>query len=340
MKRKAKATIRAIAGMKPEEMARASALTQNAHAYILQKIDEITDDVVREKLRGMYASPDCSYLPDGRPGREDLYHRLRRAGYLPEKISLPDFLPPPGVAPIPVWVGPGSSHSSHHAHPGGLVLHTAENLSLSLALAELHGKFSGVVLDKDMLIFAQTAHDLAKCWLFPCGEDGSYPAKYNIAGNGAHHVFGLAASVKYGLPPEFIVAQAATHVSPGDPDAAEIIGRFLRAACFIAEISPAAYGFFDKAGRPAFDNLRLEHCFSYMGDHTDVFSVPQYKLAVRALQHLAEREYGFSPAELQGKLFNQLRNYIFCFLGAARVFQLAAHGGNALREETDAVLCL
>ncbi|MDR3348967.1 MAG: hypothetical protein LBO03_05110 [Acidaminococcales bacterium] len=330
MNKKTQTAILAIAAMKPEEMAQASALVQNAHAYILEKIDEITDGAVRDKLRGLCASPDDSCLPAGRPGRERLYRSLREAGYLPEKVSFADFLPAPGSAPIPLQAGPGSSRDSHHAHPGGLALHTAENLKLSLSLAKIHKKLLGTATDKDMLIFAQAAHDLAKCWLFPCGEDGSYPGKYNIAGNGAHHVFGLAASIRQGLPPEFVVAQAATHVSPGDPGAAEIIGGFLRAACFIVEISPAAYGFFDKSGRPDFDPLRLEHCFSYMGDHTDVFSVRQYRLAAGALRNLAEKEYGLSSAELQGKIFNQLRNYVFCFLGPAKVFQLAGQGGGAL----------
>ena len=338
MKKTIKAKISSIANMQPDEMARASALTQGAHEYILRKIGKITDAAVREKIGGMYASPDDSYLPPDSPGRERLYRRLRAAGYLADNISFIDFLPPPKGERIPVWAGPGSSHNSHHAHPGGLALHTAENLKLSLSLAKLHKKLLGIELCQDMLIFAQTAHDLAKCWLFPCGEDGCYPGKYNIAGNGAHHVFGLAASIKQGLPPEFIVAQAATHVSPGDSDAAEIIGAFLRAACFILEVSPSSYGFFDKSERPAFDHLRLEYCFSYMGDHTDVFSVQQYKLAVGALREMAKMEYGFSPAELKGKLFNQLRNYIFCFLGAARVFQLASRGGDALRGEIDAVL--
>ena len=324
----------------PEDMARTSLAAQAAYEFVSGQIAGIIDDKIREKLLVMYEYPrPC--LPEQMPRRKKLFCKLRDSGMLDVGLTFDEFVPKTihRKKPPPVWAASGSHYRGHNAHPGGLLIHTEKNLRFALTAAEMHEAAYGLPADRDMLIFAQVAHDLAKTWLLPWQEDGACLPQYQIAGAGAHHVFGLAESIHQGFPPVLIFSQAATHVDPCTGEGyAEICG-FLRAACLIAGADPVSYGFWDKRGQPEFDHYAREHWFNYMADRMVVFTLRAGRRAVKLLKKLAEETYGFSKQELDGKPFNQFRNYLFCQIGTAGILRALSLGGTALLAQ-EVQLCL
>lgn len=65
--------------------------------------------------------------------------------------------------------GAVGSSGHHHAYPGGLLVHTAEVLSLALSMAEKLGKHSVY----DVLTSAAIYHDLCKVREYKLHEDGT-----------------------------------------------------------------------------------------------------------------------------------------------------------------------
>ena len=79
-----------------------------------------------------------------------------------------------------------------------------------------------IMIDHDIIIAAPIWHDWAKTIVFQWTASGSEFPELNFGGNGktdsyggsgdsktgGHHLIGLAETIKRGLPPAFVVAQA------------------------------------------------------------------------------------------------------------------------------------
>lgn len=314
--------------MTPENMAKESQIVQNSYNYILTKISEIKTKELREVTQSMFLRTMPSFVGFYQTAaeKEKLFSELLRAGYIHAGISVDDLIPETDALP-PVWAASGSGYRGHHAWPGGLVVHIEENMRLSLYLDQMHREMFDTGFDRDMIIFAQTAHDLAKSWMSHWLDDGSCKIQFAMADTGVHHIYGLAESIRNGIPPAYLYAQAATHVKATSKTNNNTIVDFLKAAFLIAQKDPVEYGIFDEKDRLAFDYKRMEYWFTYMGDHMVVFTVPQTRRAVKALKTILEEELGFSIDDFEGKKFNQLRNYVLSQLGSAVVFELLAEEG-------------
>ena len=319
-----------IMDMLPEDMAEDSSVVQNSYNYILEKIKEIQTKTLHDQIESMFLQslPSFAGLYKTRGEKAGLRTKLLKAGFIQSDVSIDDLMPEVDALP-PVWVSSGSGYRGHHAWPGGLVVHIEENMRLSLYLEKMHRDMFGIGYDREMIIFAQAAHDLAKSWMSYWQPDGSCKIQFAMANTGVHHIYGLAESIRHDVPPEYIYAQAATHVRSTSKTNNMTIVDFLKAAFIIAQKEPVEYGLLDKNGKLAFDYKRMEYWFTYMGDHMVVFTVPQTRRAVKALKTLARNELGFSEEELDGKKFNQLRNYVLSQLGSAAIFEMFAKSGMA-----------
>jgi hypothetical protein len=143
---------------------------------------------------------------------------------------------------------PGSVFGGHHSYPGGLAIHEAFNLSSALSLAANYRRTYGhrgasglpevgpvdnseaadIAIDQDIMIAAPIWHDWAKTIVFQWTETGGEFPELNFGGDGktdkfgatgnsktgAHHILGVAETIKRGLPPEFVITQASAHAAP------------------------------------------------------------------------------------------------------------------------------
>ena len=134
------------------------------------------------------------------------------------------------------WFSPAAGGPGHHYYPGGLAVHAAENIEISLGWAETVAKVHGVDnTNRDIIIAALTLHDWAKVWYlwdaatgtikrpdwFPAywgGDQGIAKWKWM----GGHGAIVYAELLKRGAPLDLVIATAAAHFDPyWDVDKAE-----------------------------------------------------------------------------------------------------------------------
>lgn len=316
----------------PREMAERSAVVQASYKFLLAAADEITDKGLRDTVNGILLNPVPNVMTGYRTDadREGLRRKLVDTGLLKAAVTVEQLLPPlvdPDRAPQPFESASGSTYDSHHAYPGGLVVHTALNVQSSLGLCQGYHDTYGVLLDRDVVLAAQLLHDLHKPWVLQWREDGASLPEYQIAGTGAHHVLSLAEAIYRGLPAEVVIAQASAHDNAGTPaDEARLVG-YIKAASIIAGKDPVAAGLLAAGGVTLALPRRIEPFVTYLGDHDWIFSVPAARWTIGLLEVLAVADYGLKAADLKNGRFNSFRNYIFSQATMIGLYQTYVVGG-------------
>jgi hypothetical protein len=285
--------------------------------------------------------------------------------------------------PQTYWSAPGSVFEGHHSHPGGLAVHVAFNLSSFLSLADNYRRVygssvgaaglptivepgkpspapavSGVPISQDLAILAPLWHDWGKILVFQWNADGSEFAERSFGGNGktdkygapgdsktgAHHIIGLAETMKRGLPPELIVTQASAHSVPSGGNEYKVVN-WLRAAAILAKVDPVANGYLKRdqleqlrlapmretasfamqSVLPNEPSLLVEYVLHNLSDADFTFTGPAATEAGALLKSLAGR-FGYDPND--GAAFNtKFRNPVLAHLSAERLQIIYASKG-------------
>jgi hypothetical protein len=286
-------------------------------------------------------------------------------------------------APQTYWSAPGSVFEGHHSHPGGLAIHVAFNLSSFLSFADnyrrVYGSSGGatglptvvqpgrpsptpaasdVPISQDLAILAPLWHDWGKVIVFQWNGDGSELAERSFGGNGktdkygapgdsktgAHHIIGLAETMKRGLPPEFVITQASAHSVPSGGNEYKVVN-WLRAAAIMADADPVAKGYLgrDRSGQlrlatmremrsvamqsmlPNEPSLLVEYVLHNLSDADFTFTGPAATEAGVLLKSLASR-FGHDPNDAAA--FNTgFRNPVLAHLSAERLQIIYASKG-------------
>jgi hypothetical protein len=296
-------------------MAWRSPAVQSAIYYLVQQCHGITLPVLRSPLLELLANPAPTFFSryPTADSRSAILEHLQTEGFIEQTVTEGRFFPPchnPLFSPQPFWSAPGSDYDRHHSHPGGLALHTALNLKLSLAAADAYQQTYGHKLDYDLLVSAQILHDCMKPWVLQWQADGSILPQLRTEGSGSHHIFGLAESIYRGLPPMAIIAQCCTRSAPGDASGETEVVRWLQAGALLAGRDAVEYGLIGLDGRLPRPH-RQEWYLSHLSDHDCILSIPGASLMIRELQELACSYYSFTPTELTGPRFHAFRNWVF-----------------------------
>jgi hypothetical protein len=286
-------------------------------------------------------------------------------------------------APQTYWSAPGSVFEGHHSHPGGLAIHVAFNLSSFLSFADNYRRVYGssvgatglptivqpgvpspgpavsdVPISQDLAILAPIWHDWGKVIVFQWNGDGSEFAERSFGGNGktdkygtpgdsktgAHHIIGLAETMKRGLPPELVVTQASAHSAPSGGNEYKVVN-WLRAAAILAEVDAVAKGYLerDRSGQlrlatmremrsvamqsmlPNEPSLLVEYVLHNLSDADFTFTGPAATEAGVVLKSLARR-FGHDPNDAAA--FNTgFRNPVLAHLSAERLQIIYASKG-------------
>lgn len=301
--------------LSPSDMAWRSPAVQSAIYYSVQQCNSITLPSLRSSLLRLLENPAPTFfsLYPTSDSRSAMLERLQAADFVDQSLTESMLFPPcnnPQFSPQPFWCAPGSDYERHHSHPGGLALHTALNIRLSLAATDAYKHAYGHKLNHDLLVSAQLLHDCMKPWVLQWQADGSSLPQARIANAGSHHVFGLAESIYRGMPSDVVIAQCCTHSAPSDERKEEEVVRWLQAGALLAGQDAIEYGLIGLDGklpRP----LRQEWYLSYLGDRDCILSVPSAQLLIKELKELACLRYSLTPFELDGVMFHTFRNWIF-----------------------------
>lgn len=315
--------------LSPVEIADRSVKVQESWRYIQATVQEIQDAQIRKIVEDILKNPAPTFMERYATKADQLALRqtLLQAGLLDEKVvtetaEFPPKLQDSKMSPQPFYSAPGSGYQSHHSYPGGLATHTALNVKASLSLYEHYDTVYGYRLNKEVVIAAQTLHDLHKPWVFQWQEDGSSRPELQVAGTGEHHIYSIAESMYRGLPPSIVVAQACAHDHPGsDADEKKVVG-YIKAAAIIAGKDPVKDGFLAEGGATLPAPRDQEYFVTHLGDHDWVLSVPAAKWVIPVMQQIALKDYQMTEADLKTQKFNAFRNYVFAQMTIMTLHQI------------------
>jgi hypothetical protein len=260
---------------------------------------------------------------------------LKAEGFLSDGDSMAGVFPPvrdDGSAcpklPQPFTNAPGSNFGGHHSYPGGLAIHESFNLTSSLNFgSEYRSKYGpDLTIDDDLLIAAPIWHDWAKTIVFQWKPDGTELDEIPIAGTPAHHILSLAETMKRGLPPDLILAQASAHAAPVLGNERKVVS-WIRAAAIIARVDVLARGYLvrNHAGEWQIPRFRIEDSIHNLSDADFVVSIPAVTTADSVLKQLAH-EFGFDPADT-ARYNNQFRNRVLSECTAERLLVIYTSAG-------------
>ncbi|CUH96861.1 hypothetical protein P22_2972 [Propionispora sp. 2/2-37] len=341
-----KLSLQECMSMSPIAMAEKSPYIKPAYEFLLKTAGEIQNPELRRTTCEILKNPAPRLLelyPDT-TAKETVKQRLVAAGYLKANAALDEFLPPcsdPGQTVIPFFAAPGSGYGSHHSYPGGLATHVAVNVQASIGFFHAYKETYACPLNRDIIIAAQSLHDLHKPWVFQWQENGAARTEYPIAGTGSHHILSIAELIHRKLPSELIVAMACAHNHPGtDADESEVVG-WISAASILAQQNPVKLGLLAPDGKTLPLPRRAEGFITHLGDHDWVLSVPAAKWMIAKLEEIAQKEFNMTSADLKTKKFYALRNYVFSQATLEQLYLLwTAEGETALTNTVKSIVTL
>ncbi|QJT08153.1 metal-dependent phosphohydrolase [Oceanidesulfovibrio marinus] len=330
-----------VMDMGPEDMAKASGPVTASMRYIEKTVASIRNPVIRSGVQSILDNPAPTIMEGlGTKEKKEVYEELSASGMVKD-VALEDFLPQAKDAaksPQPFLSAPGSGYGSHHAYPGGVVTHTALNLRASLALYEGYRDIYDYLLDRDVVIASQALHDLHKPWVFQWQDNGESRTELSLAGTGEHHTLSVAESFYRGLPASVCIAQACAHNHPGFENDEKGPVNWISTAAKLIGKDAAAEGWLAPDGSTLPQPRGMENFVCHLGDHDWILTVPAAHWMIPQMKEIAVQKYGLTEADLDGKKFNQLRNYVFSQATIMGLYHLyASQGKDAL---TDTVLSI
>ncbi len=309
--------------MSPEEIAKSSGKVMAAWEYLNSITNQINEPFLRARVLEILSNPAPAVVTVG--NEKEILKALKAAGYVNPETS--SFLPPVKnvqKSPQPFWSAPGSGWGSHHAYPGGLATHTAFNTTMADSMHANYVSIYNFKANRDIVLAAQILHDLHKPWVFQWQKDNACRVENSLAGTGEHHILSLAESIHRGLSPELVIAQAGAHNPPSTPENEAAVVNWLKAAAMVAGKDPIQLGLIAKDGKTLPLPRQTEAFITHVADHDYVLSVPCVQWLLPVLKNIAEKVYGIQGQDLEGKPFNNLRNYVFAQVTAMSLYHTYA----------------
>lgn len=260
-----------------------SQLIRTSHLEIYELAGHVRGRKTRSNVNALLSDPVPTYAARLRDesARNKLREDLLDAKFIDNIDAIDAFLPsatnPMSAAAQPFFCTPGSAQDSHHAYPGGLVLHELFNARTALALARNYDDlYFGRVptIDAGVVIAAALYHDIMKTVVFQWNTDGTLTAEPNLAGTGAHHVLSAAEAIVRGEDARFVTVVLSAHAAPSLGDEVKVAA-WAQAAAMIAGVDPVDFGLLKKAaGKYELAQLPpIEAFINNLSDHDYVLSV-------------------------------------------------------------------
>lgn len=157
-------------------------------------------------------------------------------------------------------------------------------------------------------------------------------------------MIGLAESMKRGLPPDVVIAQASAHSSPTLGNEYKVVN-WLRAAAFLAQIDPVEQGYLSLDNQkhlrlpplrqlgsldltdatPSQTNLLAEYSLHNLSDADFVLTGPAITIDQVILQAIAP-QFGYNPTDI-ATYNNRFRNPVLSYLSAERLLIIYGNTG-------------
>ncbi len=335
-----------IVAMSPEEMARASRLIVGTYNELLQTANSLEDEGYRRLMRECIAAPKVSFLElyPSDDDRRKMFNEMVKLGFFSAEDD-PDHVWPRGhMDPQTYLTAPSSHNDFYNAHPGGLALTVAYNIRTADAYTENYRQMYGLPINRDLPVVSLLVHEYPKVWLYQWLDDGSWLEEPRTVYDDtwhAHCVYVTAELMYRRYDSRIVMAMAAAHQMSmldasmdGRAVVANWIGldrvcHFIKAAAVMAQVDPVDYGLLErKNGELVLATQPAEQWVVHLADMNWPYTMGAAHLYTwPLLKQIAADDFALSDADLEGRPFNQLKNYVWSQLGQIPLYEIYVREG-------------
>lgn len=332
--------------MSPEAMARGSRLVMAAYNELLQVAASLEDQGYRKLMTECLARPRVTFL-EMYPRAEDrrkLFKEMVRLGFF-NKEDDPDHVWPAGHMTPQTYLTAASSHNDfYNAHPGGLAVTVAYNVRMADAYTENYRQMFGLPINRDLPAAALCVHEYPKVWLYQWLDDGSWLEEPRTVYDDtwhAHCIYVTAELMYRRFDSRIVMAMAAAHqlsLLDARMDGRKVVcnwmglervAHFIKAAAVMAQVDPVDYGLLErKKDGVVLAPVPAEQWVTHLADMNWPYAMGAAHLYTwPMLRQIAKEDYGLSKKDLDGRPFNQLKNYVWSQIGQIGLYEILVREG-------------
>jgi hypothetical protein len=238
-----------------------------------------------------------------------------------------------------------SSHNDfYNAHPGGLALTVAYNIRMAEAYTENYRQMFGLPINHDLPVASLLVHEYPKVWLYQWLDDGSWLEEPRTVYDDtwhAHCIYVTAELMHRRFDSRIVMAMAAAHqLSMLDASMDERVvvtnwvgpdrvAHFIKAAAVMAQVDPVDYGLLErKGGEMVLAAQPAEQWITHLADMNWPYTMGgAHHYTWPLLKRVAEDDFGIKGADLDGRPFNQFKNYVWSQIGQITLYEILVREG-------------
>lgn len=340
--------------MTPEAMATASRVVSAAYNELLQVAASLENQEYRELMTECLARPKVTFLElyPTEADRKRMFDEMVKLGFFNAGDDPEHVWPSGHMTPQTYLTAPSSHNDFYNAHPGGLAVTVAFNVRMAEAYTANYRQMFGLPINRDLPSAALCVHEYPKVWLYQWLEDGSWLEEPRTVYDDtwhAHCIYVTAELMYRRYDSRIVMAMAAAHqlgALDASMDGRKVVanwvgeGRvahFIKAAAVLAQVDPVDYGLLERdgSGDMVLAPLPAEQWVTHMADMNWPYTMGAAHLRTwPLLQQVAKDDLGLSDRDLQGRPFNQLKNYVWSQVGQIPLYEVLVREGFEAARQT------
>jgi hypothetical protein len=335
-----------VVAMSPDDMARASRLVSGTYNELLQTAASLEDPGYRRLMTECIVRPQVTFL-EMYPGDDDrrrMFDEMVRLGFF-NPADDPDHVWPRGhMDPQTYLTAPSSHNDFYNAHPGGLAVTVATNIRMADAYTQNYRQMYGIPINRDLPVASLLVHEYPKVWLYQWQNDGSWLEEPRTVYDDtwhAHCIYVTAELMHRRFDARIVMAMAAAHqlsALDASMDGRRVVtswvgldrvAHFISAAAVLAQVDPVNYGLLErKGGKLVLAPQPAEQWVTHLADMNWPYAMGAAHLYTwPLLKQVAESDLGIRGGDLDGRPFNQLKNYVWSQLGQITLYEILVREG-------------
>jgi hypothetical protein len=341
-----------VIAMSPEDMARSSLMIMGIYNELLRTAASLEDEGYRRLMTECIVRPKVTFL-EMYPSDEDrrkLFNEMVKLGFFNAEDN-PDYVWPIGhMSPQTYLTAPSSHNDFYNAHPGGLALTVAYNIRMADAYTQNYRQVYGVPINRDVSVAGLLVHEYPKVWLYQWQKDGTWLEEPRTVYDDtwhAHCIYVTAELMHRRFDSRIVMAMAAAHqlaflnatmngrLVVANWQGLERVAHFIKAAAVLANVDPVDYGLLERKGEEVVLTPQpAEQWVTHLADMNWPYTMGAAHLyTAPLLREFAENRLKVGGADLTGKPFNQLKNYVWSQLSQITLYEiLVREGADAARK--------
>jgi hypothetical protein len=335
-----------IIAMSPEDMAKASRAVCGAYDELLQTAASLEDPGYRRLMTECVAKPQVTFLEmyPSDDDRRKLYDEMVKLGFFNAEDTPEHVWPQGHMTPQTYLSAPSSHNDFYNAHPGGLAITVAYNIRTADAYTENYRQMFGLPINRDLPAAALCVHEYPKVWLYQWLGDGSWLEEPRTVYDDtwhAHCIYVTAELMYRRFDSRIGMAMAAAHqlsLLDASMDGRRVVcnwighdrvAHFIKAAAIMAQVDPVDYGLLErKNGEMVLAPVPAEQWVTHLADMNWPYTMGAAHLYTwPLLKQIAADDYGISGNDLEGRPFNQLKNYVWSQVGQIPLYEILVREG-------------